>query len=231
MSTFSPSEPAAAWPRLAGPAAAAPRGATAAGPAYEATKRAIDLVAALALLAAAAPLLAALAAVVKLTSRGPVLFRHARLGRGGRPFSCLKFRTMVRDAEAQLASRPELRRAFEANYKIKDDPRLTPVGAVLRRYSLDELPQLWNVVRGELSLIGPRPIVASEVSKYGEHAGRLLSVKPGLGGVWQVYGRSDTTYDQRVAMDMAYVERRSTWLDLRLLALTAAAVLRGRGAY
>jgi exopolysaccharide production protein ExoY len=230
MSTFSPSEPAAApWLRLAGPAA--PRGASAAGPSYEAAKRALDLVAGLALLAAAAPLMVAIAAAVKLTSPGPVLFRHARLGRGGRPFSCLKFRTMVRDAEAQLRSRAELRSAFEANYKIKDDPRLTPVGAVLRRYSLDELPQLWNVVRGELSLIGPRPIVAPELAKYGEHAGRLLSVKPGLGGMWQAYGRSDTTYEQRVAMDMAYVERRSLRLDLKLLALTAAAVLRGRGAY
>ncbi len=230
MSTFSPSEPAPApLLRLAGPPA--PRAATAAGPAYEAAKRALDLVAALALLAAAAPLMAAIAALVKLTSPGPVLFRHARLGRHGRPFSCLKFRTMVADAEARLQASAELRRAFEANFKIKDDPRLTPVGAVLRRTSLDELPQLWNVVRGELSLIGPRPIVAAEVAKYGEHAGRLLSVKPGLGGLWQVYGRSDTTYAQRVAMDMAYVERRSLRLDLKLLALTAAVVLRGRGAY
>jgi lipopolysaccharide/colanic/teichoic acid biosynthesis glycosyltransferase len=231
MSTYSPSEPAPApLLRRAGPDAGAARGG-AAGPAYEAAKRALDLVAAAALLAAAAPLMAAIAAAVRLTSPGPALFRQERLGRGGRPFACLKFRTMVRDAEAQLRSRAELRRAFEANYKIKDDPRLTPVGGLLRRYSLDELPQLWNVVRGEMSLIGPRPIVPPERAKYGEHAARLLSVKPGLGGMWQAYGRSDTTYDQRVALDLAYVEARSLWLDLKLLALTAAAVLRSRGAY
>jgi undecaprenyl-phosphate galactose phosphotransferase len=240
MSTFSPPESvstSASAPLLrlsSSPSPSVSRSAAAAvraGLGYELAKRVLDLVAASALIVAAMPLMLALAAWVKLTSPGPVIFRHARLGRHGRPFPCYKFRTMVADAEAQLQTRDDLRQRFEANFKIKDDPRLTPIGGFLRRASLDELPQLWNVVRGELSLIGPRPIVASERAKYGEHAEALLSVKPGLGGMWQVYGRSDTTYEQRVAMDMAYVDGRSIRLDLKLLVLTAYVVLRGRGAY
>jgi len=201
------------------------------GPGYERCKRAIDVLASLLSLILLAPLLVAIAACIKATGRGPVLFRQRRLGRGGRPFWCYKFRTMVPDAELQLAKQLDLYARFHDNYKINDDPRVTPVGSVLRRTSLDELPQFWNVLRGDMSLIGPRPIVEPEASKYGPHAGRLLQVKPGLGGIWQVSGRSDTTYAERVEMDLRYVADRSLALDLKLLMLTAWVVIQGRGAY
>jgi lipopolysaccharide/colanic/teichoic acid biosynthesis glycosyltransferase len=191
----------------------------------------MDVAASLLLLVLLSPLLAAVAACVRASGRGPVLFRQKRLGRGGRLFWCYKFRTMVPDAESRLSGPGGLFERFHQNYKIKDDPRVTRVGAVLRASSLDELPQLWNVLRGDMSLIGPRPVVEPELGKYGAHAGRLLSVKPGLGGLWQVSGRSDTSYAERVAMDLRYVDSRSLGLDLKLLLLTAWVVILGRGAY
>ena len=198
---------------------------------YEAAKRVTDLVGAAASLTLLIPLLVAIAACVKLSSPGPVLFTQSRLGRGGRPFPCYKFRTMVADAESRLASCDQMVTRFGENYKLKNDPRVTPVGAFLRRTSLDELPQLWNVLMGDMSLIGPRPIVEPERVKYGPFAETLVTVKPGLGGLWQVSGRSDTTYPERVALDMTYVHSRSLSLDLQLLFRTALVVLRGRGAY
>jgi lipopolysaccharide/colanic/teichoic acid biosynthesis glycosyltransferase len=198
---------------------------------YEALKRCVDVAGSSALLAAGLPVLAAVAAAVKMTSAGPVVFKQTRLGRGGREFVCYKFRTMARDAEAVLASSKELAGRFERDFKIKDDPRVTRVGAFLRKTSLDELPQLVNVLRGEMSLIGPRPIVPRELAKYGAYGSVLLQVKPGLGGLWQVGGRSETSYPDRVAKDVEYVRRRSTWLDVKLIALTAAVVIKGRGAY
>jgi len=201
------------------------------GQGYEVGKRLTDVLASLLFLVVLLPVLAAAAACVRASGRGPILFRQRRLGRGGKVFWCYKFRTMVPDAESQLARGGDLVSRFHENFKIKDDPRVTRVGAVMRRTSLDELPQLWNVLRGDMSLIGPRPIVEPELSKYGVHASRLLTVKPGLGGVWQVSGRSDTTYDERVAMDMRYIESRSMGLDLKLLVLTALVVVRRQGAY
>jgi exopolysaccharide production protein ExoY len=198
---------------------------------YETCKRAMDISGALVLLMLALPLLLAVAAGIKATSRGPILFRQRRLSREGKEFWCYKYRTMVLDAELQLARRVDLKVRFVENYKIKDDPRVTRFGVFLRRTSLDEFPQLWNVLRGEMSLIGPRPIVPPELSKYGDRASRLLTVKPGLGGIWQVYGRSNTSYAERVEMDMSYITSRSFGLDLKLLLLTGLAVLRGRGAY
>jgi lipopolysaccharide/colanic/teichoic acid biosynthesis glycosyltransferase len=177
------------------------------------------------------PVLLAIAVCIKVSSRGPILYKQKRLGRGGKLFWCFKFRTMVPDAESELAGRSDLLAQFLENYKIKDDPRVTPVGAVLRGTSLDELPQLWNVLKGDMSLIGPRPIVEPELRKYGVHASKLLTVKPGLGGIWQVSGRSDTTYADRVAMDMGYIESRSLGLDLKLLIQTTWVVLRRTGAY
>jgi len=198
---------------------------------YETVKRVSDLIGSAGLLVLALPLLLALAAGVKLSSPGPVFFKQDRLGRGGRRFACYKFRTMVRDAEARLKASGDLAARFGENYKIKDDPRVTRFGALLRRTSLDELPQLWNVLRGEMSLVGPRPIVEPELARYGRFADRLLTVKPGLGGLWQVNGRSDTSYPERVALDLRYIESRSLALDLRLLVRTALVVVRGRGAY
>jgi lipopolysaccharide/colanic/teichoic acid biosynthesis glycosyltransferase len=201
------------------------------GRGYELWKRVIDVIGSLALLVLFMPLMVVVVACVKASGRGPVLFKQRRLGRGGQPFWCYKFRTMVPDAESQLVRGGNLIARFHENYKIKDDPRVTRVGAVMRRTSLDELPQLWNVLRGDMSLIGPRPIVEPELVKYGVHGRRLLTVKPGLGGVWQVSGRSDTSYADRVAMDMNYIESRSLGLDLKLLVLTALVVIQRQGAY
>ena len=180
------------------------------------------------------PLLLVLALLVKLTSRGPVLFGHRRLGEGGRPIRVYKFRSMVVDAEARLqemlATDPVLRAEYEATYKLRDDPRVTPLGRWLRRTSLDELPQLFNVLHGDLSLVGPRPIVADEIAKYGTASAAILRVSPGVTGLWQVSGRSDLDYAERVRLDMDYITHWSLWLDLRILAATVPAVLRRRGA-
>jgi lipopolysaccharide/colanic/teichoic acid biosynthesis glycosyltransferase len=138
---------------------------------------------------------------------------------------------MVVDAEERLRKCADLGQQYQGNFKIKDDPRLTSIGGFLRKTSLDELPQLFNVLRGDISLIGPRPIVEPELVKYGASAGKLLSVKPGLSGMWQVRGRPETTYEQRVEMDMSYIDNRSLWLDLRLIVLTIHVVLKGRATY
>jgi len=165
----------------------------------------------------------------------PIFFRHERIGRGGRCFSAWKFRTMVPDAEAVLRKALEndgsLRSEWEANQKLKRDPRLTRVGRVLRRLSLDELPQLWNILRGEMSLVGPRPIVEGEIEKYGDDYDLYLRVRPGLTGLWQVSGRSDLSYEERVRLDAYYVRNWSVWLDLVILVRTVIAVLSGKGAY
>ena len=200
--------------------------------ARDAIKRVIDVLGASLLLVLFAPLMALIALIVKRSSPGPAIFRHRRLGLGGREFVCYKFRTMVENADMLLLNSPELRTRFDKDFKLKEDPRLTPFGALIRKASLDELPQLFNVLNGTMSLIGPRPIVPRERARYGlEAAEQLLSVKPGLGGVWQIYGRSDTSYEQRIAMDMHYISNRSTLLDLKLIFLTAIVVIRGRGAY
>jgi len=199
--------------------------------AYELSKRMIDILGAGAALLVFSPVLIALAVAIRMTTSGPAFFKQRRLGRGGVEFWCYKFRTMVVNAEQMLESDPRLRERFHETYKIKDDPRTTRLGAWLRKTSLDELPQLLNVLAGNMSLIGPRPIVSPERSKYGECADKLLCVKPGLGGYWQVYGRSDTTYEQRVQMDMAYIENRSTGIDVRLMFLTVCVVLKRQGAY
>jgi lipopolysaccharide/colanic/teichoic acid biosynthesis glycosyltransferase len=199
--------------------------------AYAVGKRAVDIVGSVIGIILLSPVMLAVAALVKLTSPGPIIFRQRRLGIGGREFWCYKFRTMVVDAEARLRNDSELRTLFDTNYKLKNDPRLTSIGSFLRKASLDELPQFFNVLNGDMSLVGPRPIVTPERQKYGEFGGKLLTVKPGLGGYWQVYGRSDTTYDQRVRMDMQYIDDRSLLLDLKLLMLTALAPFKRRGAY
>jgi exopolysaccharide biosynthesis polyprenyl glycosylphosphotransferase len=194
-------------------------------------KGAADRLAALSLLALLSPLLVLLALVVKLTSRGPVLHRQVRAGRFGEPFTMLKFRSMVADAERQRVGLDHLNEQDGRMFKIRKDPRVTRVGAVLRRYSLDELPQLFNVLSGRMSLVGPRPPVPEEVAGYTEVELRRLHVRPGLTGLWQVSGRSDLSWDETVALDLRYVDNWSLGGDMNLLARTLRAVAEGRGAY
>ena len=197
-------------------------------------KRAFDIVGALLIGALFSPFILAVVIIIRLGGM-PVLFRHKRIGCNGKIFNCLKFRTMVPNAEQVLRNllraHPELRDEWTENHKLRDDPRVTPIGRFLRRTSLDELPQLWNVLRGEMSLVGPRPIVRAELLRYGRQASTYLSVRPGLTGLWQVKGRSDTTYRRRVAMDKYYVRSRNLWMDLYIVAVTAVVVLRRAGAY
>ena len=181
------------------------------------------------------PLLAAIAILIKMDSPGAVLYGHTRIGQGGRRFIAWKFRSMVVDAdrvlEEYLAKRPELREEWERDQKLKNDPRVTRVGRILRKLSLDELPQLWNVIKGEMSLVGPRPIVQDELAKYGDKGTFYLKVKPGMTGLWQVSGRNDISYKERVELDVYYVRNWSVWLDLYILARTVWVVLFGKGAY
>jgi len=181
------------------------------------------------------PLLAAIAILIKMNSPGPVFFGQQRIGQGGRRFIAWKFRSMVVDADRvlkeYLAKRPDLREEWERDQKLKNDPRVTRVGRILRKLSLDELPQLWNVIKGEMSLVGPRPIVQDELAKYGDKGTFYLKVKPGMTGLWQVSGRNDISYKERVELDVYYVRNWSVWLDLYILARTVWVVLFGKGAY
>lgn len=198
-------------------------------------KRLIDVVGAAVGGIVVLPVLLLIAVAVVLDSPGPPVYRARRLGRDGRSFDCFKFRSMHRDADEKLRvvldADPVLRREFEATHKLKSDPRVTRVGTFLRRTSLDELPQLANVLLGTMSLVGPRPIVGAEVEKYADVYGIYKQVRPGITGYWQVNGRSDTTYDERVGMDKFYITNWTPWLDLVILLRTVAVVLRGRGAY
>jgi exopolysaccharide biosynthesis polyprenyl glycosylphosphotransferase len=194
-------------------------------------KRSIDLAVTVLLLVALAPLLVAVAVLVRLTSRGPVLFRQERIGRGGKPFRLYKFRSMCVDAE-QL--REELLEENEADgvlFKLRHDPRVTRIGRGLRRYSLDELPQLVNVLRGQMSLVGPRPPLPSEVEQYEQHVHRRLLVTPGITGLWQVSGRSELSWTESVRLDLYYVENWSVAFDAEIAWKTVFAVLRGSGAH
>ena len=181
------------------------------------------------------PVYLALALLIYIDSPGPILFSHRRVGQGGREFPCYKFRTMVPDSHSQLQKylkdHPEALLEWETYYKLKDDPRITRVGYWLRKYSLDELPQFLNVLKGEMSLVGPRPIVRDEVPKYGRYIEDFYLVKPGITGLWQVGGRNDVSYDDRVQIDSWYVRNWSVWLDLVILMKTVRYVLTGRGAY
>lgn len=183
----------------------------------------------------ALPVIALLAAAIKLDSPGPVFYSQERIGYGGRRFRAWKFRSMVRNSEEvldeYLARHPELHDEWEANHKLKDDPRVTRMGRLLRSSSLDELPQLWNVLRGEMSLVGPRPIVEEEIERYGNRFALYSKVLPGLTGLWQVSGRNNTTYEERVNLDSYYVNNWSVWLDLYIFLQTAHAVLSRKGAY
>jgi Undecaprenyl-phosphate galactose phosphotransferase WbaP len=181
------------------------------------------------------PFLLLIALIIKLSSPGPVLYGHKRLGLNGKHFHAYKFRSMVKDADKKLQSLldadPRLKEEWEASHKLKDDPRVTKIGKFLRRTSFDEFPQLINILKGEMSLVGPRPVTDPEIEKYGENARRILTVKPGLTGLWQVSGRSDTDYAERVSYDLYYIQSWSVWLDLWILYRTPGAILKGKGAY
>ncbi|MGB8648016.1 MAG: sugar transferase [Anaerolineae bacterium] len=177
------------------------------------------------------PIFAAIAILIKLDSAGPVVYRRRVLGTGGRQFDAFKFRTMHVDGDEILARHPELLAELKANHKLKQDPRITRVGKWLRRFSLDEMPQLFNIFRGQMSLVGPRMISPEEATKYGKLWLNLLTVKPGLTGLWQVKGRSDLSYAERVRLDMYYIRNYSVWLDIQILFQTIPVVLQGRGAY
>jgi lipopolysaccharide/colanic/teichoic acid biosynthesis glycosyltransferase len=193
-------------------------------------KRAMDMMGATLLIILLSPLFGAVAALVFLLEGTPILFRRRCLGCRGE-FDAFKFRTMDRDADQVLHRDPSLRDAFHQNFKLKSDPRVTRLGAILRKFSLDELPQLFNVVRGDMSLVGPRMITSPELGKYGEHQDLLLTVRPGMTGYWQVHGRQEVSYEERVRMDVEYIRNWTLGMDLRLLWLTPARVIRGRGAY
>jgi exopolysaccharide production protein ExoY len=222
---LTPAQPAQALPRFS-----AAR--------FDRLKRGIDVIGATLFLIAAMPVMLLVTLAVLLESGRPVFYRARRVGRDGRPIEVLKFRSMFPDAEARLArlleEDPAIREEFARTYKIREDPRISKVGRFLRRTSLDEFPQFWNVLTGSMSLVGPRPVTSDELSLYDtEDGGReaYLAVRPGLTGLWQVSGRSETTYEERVALDRRYVAERNLLLDLAILARTPYAVIRGKGAF
>jgi exopolysaccharide production protein ExoY len=197
-------------------------------------KRLLDILGSLTLGLVLSPVLLVVGLAL-LRDRGPIIYSHSRTGRHGRSFGCLKFRTMVPNAEQVLRDLleqdPQLQREWMRDHKLRNDPRITTVGRFLRRTSLDELPQLWNVLKGEMSLVGPRPVVREEWQRYGRRLDTYLAAKPGVTGLWQVMGRSDSCYRRRVALDSYYVRKRSLLLDIVILLRTVKVVLRGRGAY
>ena len=200
-------------------------------------KRSGDVLFSLAVLTLGAPLFGLLAALVKLSSPGPVFYVQKRVGRGYRRFGCIKFRTMRADADSVLAQvlerSPAMRAEFERDFKLRDDPRITPIGRFLRRSSLDELPQFLNVLRGEMSVVGPRPIVDKEIERYSDYMDEVLAVRPGLTGLWQVSGRNNLSYAKRVRLDLAYARGRSCRLDFAIILRTFGVLLlpMARGAY
>jgi exopolysaccharide production protein ExoY len=198
-------------------------------------KRCIDFGISLAALVCTSPLFLAIAIAIKLDSRGPAFYFHPRVGRHGKPLRVIKFRTMVLDADRALgdylARRPEEKAAWDTSFKLRDDPRITRVGKFLRKFSLDELPQLVNVLRGEMSLVGPRPIIHDELQRFGSSAAIVLRAIPGITGLWAVSGRNDISYNERVKLERRYVTDWSLGLDLSILARTIPVVIRGHGSY
>ncbi len=198
---------------------------------YKTLKRTIDIIGSLLGLIILSPIFLILSIVVKADSPGPIFFAHKRLGYNGNLIRIYKFRTMVINAEELLNNlSPEQKEEFAKNFKLESDPRITKVGNFLRKSSLDELPQLLNILKGELSIVGPRPIVEKELKNYGIYGEKLLSVKPGLTGNWQANGRSDTTYEERVEMDMQYIDNRSIFMDIKIIFKTFSAVIKKQGA-
>lgn len=193
---------------------------------YTYIKRLIDIILSIILLILLFPLLIAIAVIVKISSRGPIFFAHKRIGKNGKEFKLYKFRTMVPNAEELINDfLPEQMKEFKNSYKLKNDPRVTRIGKVLRKNSLDELPQLVNVLKGDLSLIGPRPIIREELEKYKNNKDKLLSIKPGLTGYWVAYNTLETTYEERIQMELYYVDNVSFRLDVKIFFKTIIAVI------
>lgn len=198
---------------------------------YKYTKRILDIVISTIGFIVLLPIFGMIALCVKLDSRGPVFFKHKRIGKNGKEIYIYKFRTMVKNAEDMIKDfTPEQAKEFRKNYKLKDDPRITKVGKVLRKTSLDELPQLLNIIKGELSIIGPRPVIKEELEKYGDNKKKFLSVTPGLTGYWAANGRSCTSYEERMDLELYYVDNMSFKLDIKILIKTALTVLIRKGA-
>jgi lipopolysaccharide/colanic/teichoic acid biosynthesis glycosyltransferase len=191
-------------------------------------KRAMDIAMAIAGLIVLTPVFAVIGAIMIATEGRPVFFRQVRVGLQGRPFTIVKFRTMVPDAEARYAEVVALSDTQGAAFKMTNDPRITKLGAFLRKTSIDELPQLWNVLRGEMSIVGPRPAPPREVAEYDIWHRRRLSMKPGITGLWQVEARLDESFDRRAALDLRYIDGWSVWLDMKIIARTIPAMLQGR---
>lgn len=201
---------------------------------YFRLKRATDIVIASSAIIFLLPVLLPIALFIRLSDGGPALFKHKRIGRNGEAFECFKFRSMVTDSQARLdrllATDEAARAEWKATQKLSNDPRITALGSFLRKSSLDELPQLLNVLRGEMSIVGPRPITTSEIERYGDDFDKYVSVRPGLTGLWQVSGRSGTTYARRVALDVEYVRNGSYSRDWKIMLMTVPAVLMSDGA-
>lgn len=200
-------------------------------------KRGFDILFSLLCLTLGAPVYFLIALLILITSPGKLIYSQERIGRGGKTFRCYKFRSMYMNADQRLkdilAAHPHLQEEWKKNYKLKNDPRITPFGAFLRKTSLDELPQFWNVLKGDLSVVGPRPVVKDEIIKYYHvKAYKILSIRPGLTGIWQVSGRSDIqSYETRIQMDEHYVDNHSFLLDIKLIAKTIPTMLFSKGAY
>ena len=198
---------------------------------YKYVKRIMDVIISSIALVVLSPVFLIIAILIKLESKGPVFFAHRRIGKNGKEIKILKFRTMVDNAEDLIKNfTPEQMEEFKQNFKLENDPRITKMGNILRRTSLDELPQLINVIRGELSLIGPRPIIEPELEKYENNKRKFLSITPGLTGYWAANGRSNTTYEQRMIMELYYIDNISWKLDLKILFKTVVSVLQKEGA-
>lgn len=198
---------------------------------YEISKRTFDIISAIFALILFSPVLLLIGMIIKLDSNGPAIFAHQRLGKHGNHIKVYKFRTMVTNAEEMLNQlTPEQKKEFAKNFKMEKDPRVTKLGRILRTTSLDELPQLYNILLGDMSVVGPRPIITKEIDMYGIYGGKLLSVKPGLTGNWQANGRSDTTYEERIQLDMDYIDHRSFWLDMKIIFKTIGVVVKKSGA-
>jgi Undecaprenyl-phosphate galactose phosphotransferase WbaP len=198
-------------------------------------KRLLDLLIILIFLPILLPVMLILAILVKLTSRGPIFYGHKRVGKNGKIIKCWKFRSMVTNSQEMLehilATDPVRAAEWEKDRKFVDDPRVTKFGKFLRKTSLDELPQLFNIIAGQMSFVGPRPVTESELEKYGDSADYVLSVTPGLSGMWQISGRSDTGYEERIMFDTYYIQNWSIWLDIWILIKTVWVVVKGKGAY